>query len=158
MRLTQQNESAALPLLEKELLMAWATQTLPDRTWCVIRMRIATSGHAERSVHVHGGPERLAFHHEWVVLPGGAVSAIIDSARAAHDERAALPDPEPDPQTLYRRITFRADGDVQKTLLVEYRDGVAVGPAAGFEATWHLLASYFSTSRMEHGSMAALAW
>jgi hypothetical protein len=156
-RLTQNNSGARLPLREEELLGAWASQTLPDLRWYIVRMRLAKNGEAERSVHLHKG-KRTAYQHEGLALPPESVAAAVAAVREAFRERESFAEREEDSQAVYRVIWFR-DGDAPpRRLAVEYEDGEAVGPAASFEAAWRLLAGLFPSTRVGQGGIADLRW
>jgi hypothetical protein len=157
-RLKQHNEGAALPLAAGELLSATTTQMLPDRRWCVVRMRLSLSGEAERSVHVHGDASGKTFLHERVTLPAETVAALSAAIRAAFGEREPEEQPAPDPQALYRKVVFRDDDARPRALAVEYRHGKAVGSAEAFESAWRLLASQFPRTGPEVTELPDLRW
>jgi hypothetical protein len=154
----QHNEAAPLPLAESELLAARTTETLADHSWCVVRMRLAADGEAERSVHVHAGAHHRAYQHERIVLPPDIVESIVTAMRAAFREREPIPESIDDSQALYRRVVFRDGGAPPKVVTVEYRSGYPVGPASAFEAAWRLFASEFPNTGRGHGVVPELEW
>jgi hypothetical protein len=95
-RLKQNNSGAALPLDANELLAASTTQTLPTGAWCHVRMRLATDGGAERSVHLYDGADHSTFHHERIVVAPATVAEMVAAVRAAFAERESQPDEDED--------------------------------------------------------------
>lgn len=157
-RLKQHNEGAVLPFDTIERLSGRAQQSFSSGGWCTVRMRVETSGEAERSVHWHRDAHHSAFLHEMVMLAPNVADALVAAAQRAFSEREALPPPEQDPQGVYRRLTFRDSEGRSRIVLVEYRSDRSVGPAGAFEAAWKLAAASFPLTGTIGGQLSELRW
>jgi hypothetical protein len=139
-RLRQNNSGARLRLTEDEFLIATETPLSVGGVLRQVRMRIARSGYAERSVHEYGVAASSFWHYSTSLPPvrlEELATALVAAQAALKGVRIS-----DEPNGAYRHIQFW-NGDKLAELRMEYVCGIATHDVPAFGAAWDLIVRQF---------------